>query len=228
MNRVLSAITAACVVLCAGCDRPAVDRGLPHATATSAKRQAADLDVVDIAGIALGSKVQIPECKKERQHGMVLYATENQAYPCFEDFRGARGTMNRQIDLPRGRDYDGITSIELGAAAVPAGVSPKASILMLSGVPEQVSLTTDGVEVQDTLYALLVAKYGSPSDTKEVQMQNAFGAQYRSIEASWVLGRMNVHFFGVLGSASEGSIIASTDKAREFLLSRRSEAASSF
>ncbi|HIE4485189.1 TPA: hypothetical protein ACXM52_000312 [Stenotrophomonas maltophilia] len=228
MNRVLFLVTAALVVLCAGCDRPAIDRPLPHAADTSANAQPSYRDAVDIAGIALGTKIQVPECKKERRQGMILYATENQAYPCFEDVRGARGTMKSQAGLPDGPDYDGVTSIELGSAAVPAGVSPKANILMLSGVPEEVSLSTDGVESQDRLYALLVEKYGPPSETKEVQLQNTFGARYRSIEASWVLRRINVHFFGVLGSPSEGSIIARTDKAREFFLTRRNEAASSF
>lgn len=228
MNRVLFALTAAFVVLSSGCDRPAVDRPAPHAVETSAKDQPGDRDSVDIAGIALGRKIQIPECKKERRQGMILYATESQAYPCFEDVRGARGTMKSQAGLPEGSDYDGVTSIELGSAAVPAGVSPKANILMLNGVPEEVSLSTDGVESQDRLYALLIEKYGQPSETKEVQLQNAFGAQYRSIEASWALRRINVHFFGMLGSPSEGSIIAGTARAREFFLTRRNEAASSF
>ncbi len=228
MKRVSYLAAAVLIALCSGCDRSSADREPPHVVGALGKDQSGDRDAADIAGITLGTRVQIPECKKERQQGLVIYAAEGQVYPCFEDFRGAMGTMKIQASLPEGPDYDGVTSIELGSAAVPVGVSAKADILMLDGVPEQVSLSTDGIESQDRLYTLLVEKYGPPSETKEVQLQNAFGAEYRSIEASWVLKRINVYFFGVVGSPSEGRITARTDKAREFFLTRRNEAASSF
>lgn len=227
-NRIFHLAAVLLIAVCGGCDRSSTVLGKPHAADAAGGKQRVDRDVADIAGITLGARIHIPECGKERRHGVIIYATEGQVYPCFEDFRGARGTMKSAAGLPKGPDYDGVTSIELGSSAVPAGVSAKANILMLDGVPEQVSLSTDGVESQDRLYALLIEKYGPPSETKEVQLQNAFGAQYRSIEASWVLRRINVYFFGVLDSPSEGKITARTDKAREFFVSRHNDAATSF
>ena len=83
-------------------------------------------------------------------------------------------------------------------------------------------------EVQERLYALLMSKYGKPASSNVVNLQNAMGANFQGIEAVWNMGRMQVKFIGVLGSHSEGLIVAVTPQGRAFLESRRPKAGTSF
>ena len=149
-------------------------------------------DLRDIAGIELGKEIVIPECKKEKAYGIIMYAMDDVSYPCFEDFQGAGNSLKTKPDFPHGPQYDGNSDIELGSEAVPPGVSPTATIMLLDGKPEQVRLKTEGAEQQERLYALLVAKYGAPTHSNVSQLQNAMGAHYQSIEASWQLKSMSV------------------------------------
>jgi hypothetical protein len=185
-------------------------------------------DIRDIAGIELGKEIAIPECKKEKAYGMIMYAMEDVSYPCFKESQGAGDSLKTKPNFPRGPQYDGNSDIELGSAAVPAGVSPTATIMLLDGKPEQVSLKTEGSEQQERLYALLIAKYGVPAQSNISQLQNAMGARYQGIEASWQLKSMTVQFYGILDNPREGYIIASTAKAAKWRSDRQPASSNTF
>ena len=157
-----------------------------------------------------------------------MYAMDNVSYPCFKESQGAGNSLKTKADFPHGPRYDGNSDIELGSTAVPAGVSPTATIMLLDGKPEQVSLKTDGMEQQERLYALLVAKYGTPTQSNITQLQNAMGARYQGIEASWQLKNMTVQFYGMLDSPREGYIIASTTKGSKWLSDRQPKSSNTF
>ena len=197
--------------------------------ATAAQRHKAEaVDVRDIAGIELGKDLVVPECKKEKAYGMILYAMDGVEYPCFEESGGAGGTLETAKDLPRGPDHNGVQSIELGTAAVPSGVEPTASVLMIDGTPEKVTLKTEGTAVQERLYGLLTSKYGAPTQSNVSQLQNAMGARYQGIEASWQLPGMSVLFLGVANRPGEGLIVATTPKGEQFFQDRQPKSASGF
>lgn len=185
-------------------------------------------DIRDIAGVELGKEIVIPECKKEKAYGIIMYALHNVSYPCFKDFQGAGNSLKTKPDFPHGPQYDGNSKIELGSEAVPSGVSPTATIMLLDGKPEQVSLKSEGAEQQEHLYALLSAKYGTPTQSNISQLQNAMGAHYQGIEASWRLKSMTVRFYGILDSPREGYIIASTAKGDKWLSDRQPKPSNSF
>jgi hypothetical protein len=158
---------------------------------------------------------------------MVLYADTDVTYPCWKDSSGARGTLATAADLPHGPRYNGSQDVQLGAAAVPAGVAPVARILMIDGKPEEVWLTTDGPDSQGRLYQLLVAKYGKPDSTNLEQLQNGYGARYDGISATWRFQNMTLEFDGVL-SHDSGAIVARTAAGAAFMRERMPLPAASF
>lgn len=185
-------------------------------------------DIKDIAGIELGKAMVIPECRKEEYHYSIVYATDNASYPCFKNSLGAGNSLKTKADLPHGPKYDFSWAIELGSAAVPAGVSSAAFIWMIDGTPENIILETGGLEEQERLYALLVAKYGTPTRSNISQMQNAMGARYQAIEASWGLRSMTVRFYGMFDNPKKGAITASTPKAEQRCLDTQPKTSKAF
>ena len=185
-------------------------------------------EIRDIAGIELGKNIVIPECRKEKAYGIIMYAMDNVSYPCFQESQGAGNSLKTKADFPHGPEYDGNIEIELGSEAVPSGVSSTATIMLLGGKPEQISLKTEGAEQQQRLYTLLVAKYGTPARSNISKLQNTMGAHYQGIEASWQLESMRVQFYGILDNPREGYIIASTPKADKWLSDRQPKSSNSF
>ena len=205
----------------------------PLPSATNAAAPAPTLPVVDIrdiVGIELGAPLTVPECKKTSELGFPSYASTGVTYPCFRDYTElvTHPTVRTKPDLPRGPEHNTTFQVELGPSAVPPGVSDTASILMIDGVPRQVALSTSGVSVQQDILALLTAKYGKPSSLDIDHLQNAMGAQYESIKASWQLATMRVIFSGMVSRADGGVILVTTPQSDKWSDERRAPTAKSF
>lgn len=198
------------------------------AVAPSRPAAAPARDVVEIAGIELGTAMIIPECSKDDLYGVITYTPRSAHYPCFQKTSGAGGTLTQAPDLPRGAKHNGVIDIELGETAVPLGVSPTARMLIVDGVIEEVRLDTDGADSQARIYKMLLAKYGDPSYMNVAHLQTAMGGRFEGINAWWALPRMRVEFYGVLRRHDEGLIVASTAQAVQFWNERGPERASGF
>jgi hypothetical protein len=54
-----------------------------------------------------------------------------------------------------------------------------------NGIVDEISIKTAGVRFEDRELQMLMKLFGRPSDIKEAEVQNLFGAKFSNIEATW-------------------------------------------
>jgi len=82
---------------------------------------------------------------------------------------------------------------------------------LANGKVQMISVETEGFTVQEVLLGDLTAKYGKPTSLVRNPVQTGAGAKFESIHGVWKKPDLNVEFFGLLGSITEGHISVSTD-----------------
>lgn len=76
----------------------------------------------------------------------------------------------------------------------------------ISGKIESVAFGTDGLRVQQSVYAQLLEKFGAPTTTRVEEAQNAFGARFEIRQAFWDFGSFTVKFYGSDGRIDHGGV----------------------
>lgn len=161
---------------------------------------AAQQPPIAIYGIEVGAAINAPECQKTTLGNSVSYAPSTPS-PCM---RGASATAGPG-DFSNG-----------GFMAFPWGDAPKyaatnmVGISATAGIVGVVRVSTTGYRVQDLMLADLTAKYGRPTSSKTVPFQNAMGARYDGIAASWDLGPYQIEFLGMTTATDAGSLLVGT------------------
>jgi hypothetical protein len=85
-------------------------------------------------------------------------------------------------------------------------------VRLLAGKIEAVGIYTQGVSTQQAAYDALVEKFGNPLSVEQIPVQNAFGAQYKIIEATWQTVDVSVEFRGATDTLTMGWIFVQTPK----------------
>ena len=180
-----------------------------------------------LIGFELGQKIAIPECSKERSYGMVLYTVPPQDFPCWRNTSGARNTLKTEPDFPVGPMHNGRHDVLLDPSRIPSGIEDEASLLLIDGSIEEVWLRTSGPDSQELIFQQLVAKYGEPDVSNVQHLQNAMGATYDGITATWRFQAMTMNFVGVIDHES-GAIVAVTKAGTAFMNERNPPPAAGF
>jgi len=175
----------------------------------------ADSEPLTIYGIRMLEAVAIPECAAfadpaqwRRKHRTTAYPySPSTATTCYKrDDRSKSGTAapltfeTLEILFPTGSE-----------PALAYGVEA----LAIDGRVEAVKWFTRGAAQQEAVFASLKEKFGEPTAYTLDTKQNGFGAQYKSIRASWSLPQsVTVVFEGVGGQVNQGSVAVMSEAAR--------------
>jgi hypothetical protein len=91
--------------------------------------------------------------------------------------------------------------------------------LVIDGRVHGIKWFTRGVAQQELVFASLKEKFGEPAEYALEMKQNGFGAQFKSIRASWMLpGTITVVYEGVGSSIKQGSVATMSELARTAVL----------
>ncbi|WP_282259679.1 hypothetical protein [Stenotrophomonas sp. PS02301] len=155
-------------------------------------------------GIEVGAPAP-SECPTERSaYGPDRYSYSEGKAPCWSKIGGTPDG--------RGLTSNGVTTVQMwiNSDSRPHGTSmPYAEIA--DGKVESVSVETTGFADQDSILSALTKKYGKPTLLEREPVQTGVGAKFDRIHASWKKPDLNVEFFGMLGSVTEGNISVRTD-----------------
>jgi hypothetical protein len=87
--------------------------------------------------------------------------------------------------------------------------------LEANGVLIGLHFLTQGLDLQDVALDQPTQKYGKPTTIKKAIVQNAMGATFESINASWRLKGVNVTFDGLAGQVDYGEVYIDLPQATE-------------
>lgn len=157
---------------------------------------------MDIVDLRLGAPLSVPECASHRVGGMVIYSN---LYPWSES-----GTCY-QHDLSQGPGGAKPSDETVGILPQqPPHAINKIKAEIVAGKIEGVILLTTGYVDQQSLYDSLVEKYGKPTSTGHLSLQNRMGASFDSIDAIWQFPDLKVTFSGMANKIDTGVIVART------------------
>ncbi|MEO6102545.1 MAG: hypothetical protein ABIP44_02770 [Pseudoxanthomonas sp.] len=169
----------------------------------------------DILSLEIGGDFNLPECTA-RKYGQLLAYQSTYALsvrPCFQS-KKAVGNGAAAID-PEGE------MVRLILGKTPYEIKDDVALgEVVAGKLEGVTLYTRGVDVQDEVLRLLVAKYGEPKTRKVTSTQNRMGATFKSIDCEWVFEDLIVKMIGIGGSTDSGYVEVSSPAGQESELRR--------
>jgi hypothetical protein len=159
----------------------------------------------DALGFEFGKPLALPTCKVTSTSGAITFYASATAHPCLQ---------------PGGLKPGGPAAPRAGFIHFPASERPDIASserigyqLDASGNLALLVIGTSGHASQERVLQALVTKYGQPSIRAAVPMQNAIGAKFDSIRATWSDGTLDVAFVGVGGSIDSGSVVIGTPAA---------------
>ena len=151
------------------------------------------LAATTVFGLPLGEPLRLPECPTRVIAGMAEYVTQPPV-TCYH----APHKLNGYPEPAR--------RIIFSQAEQPLIVKNwQAVALEQDGVLVGLEFHTGGVSSQDVVYRELVQKFGQPSSRYTEASQNAMGARFDVINASWD-GAVVVTFYGALGKLDDGVV----------------------
>jgi hypothetical protein len=156
---------------------------------------------MDAYGMTIGAPLAVPECPRvEGRYS--LYVPAACVRWGFEGDR-TRAAGRGQVVFPI-RDRPVHSSDDsLGVYTDPE-----------SGVLQLLIVSTSGPSRQDSVFTDLVAKYGPPATSKTVPLNNAMGARFDSIVATWSTPELVVRFYGIT-SLRSGELLIGTPEGLE-------------
>jgi hypothetical protein len=167
----------------------------------SSHASATDLSVFGLP--PFGSPFQPPACKIK---GYIP------AHPkrgvCFWQ----NGSMSSHFILPKNGGID----VDFPEGQSPAMVYGWVTARIIDGNIEGVSFRTVGSDTTSYTIQQLTQKYGPPSASSKIPVQNAFGARYVGAEANWKLPDVEVTFkTPYLGEVDKGYVVIKSKKASD-------------
>ena len=165
-------------------------------------------ELPSLYGIQLGDPLAVEECNRRLFLGRWEYDTVNtKKVPCYR--QGFLVSPDTPITNARvfvmWPVFGGPDIAKHGTAAV----------RIVGGKVHRVEIETHGVRVQEVAFDQLVQKFGKPTASKTVPVQNRMGAQYQSIQAEWQVGEATVTFYGMTLSLDAGLVVVETPLGRD-------------
>jgi hypothetical protein len=158
-------------------------------------------------GIQLGEPLAVPECEMHQSIGGWRQVGAIRAQ-CFE--RGSNGAPGSPPPS------EGFVFVHWPALAGPQITKERVSVSLLDGVVQRIEVFTSGEPVQELAMEQLHAKFGRPSNSSTVPMQNRLGARFEALSANWNLSDgVAVQFIGIGGILDRGSLVLATKAGRE-------------
>lgn len=158
--------------------------GSPEALAQKAASggAAAPVKQATLFGITIGRQIDsYPSCESEEGRQKICVYPPDPSLP-----------TQRFIELRPGK-------AEFLRSNFSIGIRPDGTINFAS-------VETGGAKYQEEIFDLLTTRYGKPSAIKRSVVQNAFGAQFEKIEATWSLNDGSLIFHGVEERIDHGSM----------------------
>lgn len=144
---------------------------------------------MDAYGLTLGKPLDLPLCPTQ----------------------GAVGYVRPQSGACHHPESDGKRTILFSASEWPSEVRRIEAALDSGGALNLLNILPEAV-AQDLVLEQLVRKYGRPKTRGTIPMQNAFGAQFSAITATWESHTLRVEFIGML-DRNVGSLLIGTPAA---------------
>jgi hypothetical protein len=136
----------------------------------------------EIAGLTLGGTLNIPPCKSTKS-----WETEERCWRHYDENKRASG------DPPQNEALEVVFPDD----ALPTGLLNVTGVVLINGKLESIEFRSLGPSFQEGLYQMLVGKWGKPQTSNVQQLQNGFGANSSSIEASWTFDDFGILFLGL-------------------------------
>lgn len=174
----------------------------------------------EFMGIMVGAPLG-PECPQEQiPYAGSVYKLEAAKTACWAALGMQPGARTDT------RNNDNLTVVPLSNKR-PTGTG-SVSAVVVNGVVEGLSVSTDGFVHAQELFEQLKQKLGTPSKQDTVKVISGVGASFTSPRAVWELPGAYVQFNGIVGAVNTGIILVYTDaeKARE--QARQQQRAKSF
>jgi hypothetical protein len=165
-----------------------------------AQQPAAARADMKVFGIQMGAPLSLPECSKLKGIGMYL-GTQSQW--CWEFSLG----------MPQSKTFtptpsDGTLLIMFPASDPPSLVSTGPLMAeMRRGTVVEINFRTSGVKDGPDILKALTGKYGKPSSQETREVQNAFGAKFQALAATWRLPGLVVDFDSAPSRIDSGLVV---------------------
>jgi len=157
---------------------------------------------VELYGLTIGAPFTIPPCLPNGS---------------FESFEAATTFTCYWTEKPEAVGKpDGELLIKF---ATPAAFTTTGSVgvVVLDGILDGIEIETTGTESGEQVLSLLTTRLGKPNAARSSPVQNAYGAKFTRISATWKLGAITVEFDSAPERIDEGEITAATSVGRSFL-----------
>lgn len=162
---------------------------------------------VDFMGLTMGAPLTAAECPIKKIGTMAVYdSPPRSVLPCWQRF-GYADPIGPSPDISR----DGVVWLQVDGSKYPPGISWKLTVCIKNGNIVGILADTSGADRQEMLLALLSKKYGPPTTSEVEAMQNAFGATFNGISASWVKGDVTIALEGIANQMDSGYITVMTE-----------------
>lgn len=163
-------------------------------------------DTSTIFGMELQKPFVMPECPFERiGKNLFDYFPPPKIGVCYQMMDDKNAGKSRPLN-----ERVKLKWPDKGSPDLVSGYSAMAKII--DGNIEEVSFNTLGLVSQERDFNALKQKYGEPTESTKNAVQNAYGAQFLPIRASWVIGDITVTFDGAAGQTNSGLVRVATLK----------------
>ena len=176
---------------------------------------------LNVATLEIGAPIPFAQCEVKKISRSYSSYKYDAVRPCWR-FDGIKDLKNRPGQpLPE----EASILLDLTEDRVPRPLHRsdiKATIV--AGKIEAVIIRTSGLEDQAEVLDMLTVKYGKPTSVDRVDLQNAHGASYQSVDAKWEFDDLRVSFLGLAGRTDLGGVIIKSPRAIEWENAREAEA----
>ena len=171
-----------------------------------------------VFGIAIGQSLAIPDCEKVSNSDYVSEICIGISFSRQPDESvDALGARRAYIVIPR--ELEQVNAEQYGLD----GGWFNNSVVLINDAPEQIRIGTQGDgNNQEKTMVMLVNKYGKPTNRSVQSLQNACGATFSAIHATWRFKTLTVEFYGRI-NANKGLIEISTPRFASYLAQKENQ-----
>jgi hypothetical protein len=157
-----------------------------------------------VFGLEIGADLSLPECQRTKLSRNRFIYSGNDRLWCYERLdKGKDGTpvVNETIEIkfPFGDRPEIVSGLSLIGQ-------------ILDGRLEGIGFNTLGVENAGEVLKKLTEKYGKPTVSQPVEVQNKMGARFTTVQADWNFSNLIVVFQGVASSLDSGLVTIDTPR----------------
>jgi hypothetical protein len=150
---------------------------------------------VELFGVRLGSPLDFPTCNGGFTSSTGIFKN---------------GLCRQRATQIRPGEYQ--MTLRFSDDARPTFIDPTAlgtfNVIVFKGVVQGLAFTTDGLQGQTPVLAMLLQKLGQPARVRRNVMLNTDGTKFGEIDADWTVGTDHVNFVGATEAIDRGYIDA--------------------